>query len=200
MFLIRGLRVSQFLMRTNLRPNMTMPRVTGLNRQKSEWFQMSRIIENLSINLIHSRKNIPEYLSKYARRYFSPVGSFQNETGIEGNGWTQTNSPLSPSNGFPEHRGRDDEQRKHFLHDWTFFWPTFNGHCQMRRLNFASMNTQCWINTSEAWTGCHRRRSAWKSRTELFSTSLHDISSARDWTEKYIRFDVRIDVFEHSTM
>src|SRR5687767_12999228 len=39
--------------------------------------------------------------AKYALRYFSPVGSFQNITGMEGKGLVQTSSPFSRRTGEP---------------------------------------------------------------------------------------------------
>ncbi len=46
-------------------------------------------------------RQTPGKTSKYASWYFTPVGSFQNETGMDGNGAVRTSSPTSPTRGCP---------------------------------------------------------------------------------------------------
>src|SRR5713101_1277033 len=71
---------------------------------------------------VHSAKSpwhqTPGKRSKYAERYLRCSGSFQNITGVEGNGLVQTSSPFCSRTGLPS--------------------SDINRHAQSRSLNFAA--------------------------------------------------------------
>ena len=46
-------------------------------------------------------RHAPAKRSKYAARYFAPSASFQNATGMLGNGLVHTSSPAAPRSGVP---------------------------------------------------------------------------------------------------